>query len=301
MNEGAVAFIDCLGWKGIWRRTSAQLVIDRIKAIKTIAEDEARKFTTSFNLMFGNMRIHQTFISDTVAIGVDVEKKSELSHAARGMLILTVAAIAQRVSAHLILGTPPLSVRGSVFYGQFEIQDSIVIGEAIDQVASTHELADGAFIWIPPELDKSVEAFWAYSAQNISALDEKSVFERYEQFIEDGKNYGPEFAFFKELAKTEPAKYKKWLIWSASAGFLRYSVPIKSQGPVACIVPNPIIGSLKNPSVMIQQYRIAMESKDPAVETKKENTLRFLEYSVNDFNIKLGLLREAILPGVLYR
>ena len=98
MNEGAVAFIDCLGWKGIWRRTSAQLVIDRIKAIKTIAEDEARKFTTSFNLMFGkagNMRIHQTFISDTVAIGVDVEKKSELSHAARGMLILTVAAIAQ--------------------------------------------------------------------------------------------------------------------------------------------------------------------------------------------------------------
>jgi hypothetical protein len=66
-------------------------------------------------------------------------------------------------------------------------------------------------------------------------------------------------------------------------------------------VPNPIIGSLKNPSVMIQQYRIAMESKDPTVETKKENTLRFLEYSVNDFNIKLGLLREAILPGVLYR
>ncbi|MGA3123705.1 MAG: hypothetical protein ABSF69_23320 [Polyangiaceae bacterium] len=68
MRRGAIALIDVLGFKGIWRRHPEEAVIRSMQALLDASQDDARLATKGA----GNVIdfIAPVFLSDTVAFGL---------------------------------------------------------------------------------------------------------------------------------------------------------------------------------------------------------------------------------------
>lgn len=183
MKVGAIAMIDALGFKGIWRRPgiSADTILGKLRALveKTEARlDEpfhSRAARQGLGENYGNAYelVQATFLSDTVVIAVAKKSPHDLTAqiaAARPDLKVPVAAAGFRtaffeasvivdaasfVSAVVKLAAetePFLSFRGAISYGEFEMTEDgrFIVGPAVDDAAENHASAQGAFAWVTP-------------------------------------------------------------------------------------------------------------------------------------------------------
>jgi len=135
MREGAVTLIDILGWKGIWQRK--QNAIDDILKLINVAEHEAKKALTRETLkseqvnVFKDLRNEFRSISDTIVMFTFGECNIALEFQAALASII--------ICQSFIQGIP---VRGATCYGKFSAKGSIMVGPAIDEVASWYETCD---------------------------------------------------------------------------------------------------------------------------------------------------------------
>jgi hypothetical protein len=183
MKVGAIAMIDALGFKGIWKRPgiSAERILSKLRGL--VERTEARldePFHTRGNrqgLSENNSNVYEmvraTFLSDTVVVAVANKSLHELTAkiaAERPDLKRPVAPEGYRplffeasvivdaasyVSAVIKLAAesePVLSFRGAISYGAFEMSEDgrFIVGPAVDDAAENHASAQGAIAWVTP-------------------------------------------------------------------------------------------------------------------------------------------------------
>jgi len=140
METGALAMIDALGFKGIWRRPEVagdlQKIITKLERLVATAKDDPS----------GGMPCSRTlkivFLSDTIVIALTLpgeEPFTSLKLASRSISRLLVESA--RTS-------PVLAYRGAMTFGEFEIKDPFIVGPAVDEAAEAMNAPDAAIVML---------------------------------------------------------------------------------------------------------------------------------------------------------
>jgi hypothetical protein len=143
MNTGAVALIDSLGFRGIWGRYKAEDVLSALRGLKTRMEVGIEKQFSSQPWM----RCNSAFLSDTIAISMSLEQPTPSREA---MSVLYLADVISWALEWTLRSAVPLAFRGAIALGSYEIDTNFLIGQAIDDAAAAHELAQAAIIFFTP-------------------------------------------------------------------------------------------------------------------------------------------------------
>jgi len=174
LRHGVLAFLDALGFKGIWQRAEPTAVIDKF----THLLDQVRQANLYPVAADGlNVHLQAMSLSDTVVIAcsseADPAKFRESSQLVEEVASLIAVA---HVTAGLLGGMvatrpPPLAYRGTVALGEYYLDPEVnlLLGPAIDEAAEHEKLAEGAFVWLLP----SANALLTDRAR--SASSEKSL------------------------------------------------------------------------------------------------------------------------------
>jgi hypothetical protein len=135
MKKGAITLLDILGWKGIWQREK-----DPITKLKTIIEIangnidflKDKEMIRDVENRLRTLDVEVKSISDTLAI-VSYSDDPNLALEFHSFLASIITA------RSIQLGIP---VRGATCYGSFITTDNIMVGPAVDEVASWYECTD---------------------------------------------------------------------------------------------------------------------------------------------------------------
>ena len=145
MHVGAVAMIDALGFKGIYRRHSPKAVIERMQAIR-------REVTAYPSGAADPSTARIVNVSDMIVMGLhDVEEDPSLT-------ISSVAFLVSNLMRFAALGDPPLAYRGCIAYGEFEMEGDVLLGPAIDEAATSAEQAEAAVVWCTPSAAGKIDS-----------------------------------------------------------------------------------------------------------------------------------------------
>jgi hypothetical protein len=171
---GAVAILDALGVKGIWKREKPEAILGKLHALRSVVTGDLSKAQQAFPKMLGAEAITRqaAFLSDSLVVGVSIEPgRAEFlgngppvrdgftdlvrqEHALRDLLF-TLARLLNVAAAD----APRLAYRGTVACGEFEFDDVFVLGPAIDEAAECASVADGAFVWLAPSANWALKLF----------------------------------------------------------------------------------------------------------------------------------------------
>lgn len=150
MQRGAVALLDALGFKGIWRRENgvkpAQLVAKMRRALEAARDVHEAAIELPIAEIPGHVRMH--FLSDTIVAVVEPTKSSDRPSPLDEIEILC-AGIAE-FTEYMMIKPPELAYRGAIAFGDFLIDDPFILGPAVDEAAEAERLAEGAFVWLCP-------------------------------------------------------------------------------------------------------------------------------------------------------
>jgi len=161
MQRIAVALIDALGFKGIWRRLEPSRVVNTLRSFRHLTNE----MTTDVNQWPTSVSFHAQAVSDSLMFATTSPDTS--LEGAQQMLELLGVAVSGTLRATL-LGDLPLAFRGHLAVGDGLLEDGILIGEAVDVAAAQYEKADLACVWLCPQARQVVEsidpkkrnAFW---------------------------------------------------------------------------------------------------------------------------------------------
>lgn len=284
MREGAVVLMDCLGYKGIWNRSGADpdKILAQFTEIRANAEKALQEGMFLLHSQLG-MRLQVSFLSDTVVITVDAPHVQQLAPPEKGRLIHAALMVAQKISNDLLQMAPPLAVRGCAVYGRFEMSGNFMIGPAIDEAAELHELADGAFLWIPPhyvglilaEIQQAVTLVRSRT-EGVDFIDAAKAFAETSGFA----TFAGFLANLKDAEKEVARQIIRELMSSAEEcwNMFNWSLPLKGRGFLDCRVIGPIVGQGIDYDTVAQRYNVAMSVTALDVLIKRQNTLRFLSH-----------------------
>ena len=145
LEKGAVTLLDILGWKGIWQRdenafenlknllSSIERTLIKVKN-KEVFEDDSQVTN-----IFSKINTKILSISDTVAIYSTGTPKEVIS--------FHELIIPMYLCDFLEDG---LLIRGATSYGNFAVEENILIGPAIDEVASWHSKSNLIGVFLTP-------------------------------------------------------------------------------------------------------------------------------------------------------
>ena len=153
-KNGAVTFLDILGWKGIWQKDKN--AINKLHRLIMDITNRAQETTSVVGQEDGAPRGISTTvlsISDTIAIFTPGTPYYALK---------IHADICQLAVPESIKRGIPL--RGATSYGQFSIKNNIMLGPAVDESASWHEATDWMGVILTPsakfQLETDVPENW---------------------------------------------------------------------------------------------------------------------------------------------
>lgn len=154
MQLGTVAFLDALGFKGIWRNHDARQVLAKFAAIEEAAKNALSPQERA------EITISLRFFSDTVIICAPAPSAPILPELAQFDSLLRVTAAASRIASVAANPdpAPPIAFRGAISCGEYDLTDKFVIGQAIDDAAEAERLGQGALIWFTPSATRVFEA-----------------------------------------------------------------------------------------------------------------------------------------------
>ena len=151
-SEGAVTFLDVLGWKGIWQKQDNALstLFEFIEDIK----NKANLITMAYyGNETGSMRAISTTVisvSDTIAIFTPSLGAEDLIRALQ---------IHGKICSFIIPESikRKIPVRGATSIGRYSTKDSIMIGPAVDEAASWHEAHDFIGVILTPSANFKIK------------------------------------------------------------------------------------------------------------------------------------------------
>jgi len=147
MHEGAVTLLDVLGWKGIWQREQEADVL--LNDLIDRAKERLKRFTTDGRgkNQFKEITWDIISISDTIVFTAVGECNAAIK--------LTALFNNVNISNFLTAGLP---LRGATSYGYYSVKNNILVGPAIDEVASWYEQADWIGVHMTPSATFRCEA-----------------------------------------------------------------------------------------------------------------------------------------------
>lgn len=179
-KRGAIALLDALGFKGIWRRhgVTPRQVISKLSRLQWAAQEWLERSGVEVNpklLAEGLAPPHNVvrFVSDSVYIAawpttpipesLGIEHEIDPDRLGMLMCLATVTLIAQGLMLAALSDEPALIYRGVVTVGDFEIheRESFVVGPAVDEVASLEREADAALVWMTPAARATFDMYHA--------------------------------------------------------------------------------------------------------------------------------------------
>jgi hypothetical protein len=164
MRKGAIAMLDALGFKGVWKRRGIddqhELVLEKLRRVQaSLVQNTA--FMNAFAQQLKPRReakIESCLVSDTVVIGVSAVTEEFRDDPRNAMFLTCVAALASASAIQLgvALPEPTLAYRGCIAFGRFEMDGAFYVGPAVDEAAESMEKANGPFVWLGPSALEAV-------------------------------------------------------------------------------------------------------------------------------------------------
>ncbi len=145
MKKGAVAFLDILGFKGIWSSREEDGVLKSLLAVQSVVESRNRVPPKDSGWpTVGKPSV--TILSDTVVITIESDHQAAL---------LLLAEIVIDVMRHFL--TSGLLIRGAIGWGEFTQSGNVFLGPAIDDTATWHEASDWVGVIATPVTSFSID------------------------------------------------------------------------------------------------------------------------------------------------
>lgn len=149
-SKGTVTFLDVLGWKGIWKtkKDAIPTLLDLIKEIKETSKLITEKSieNQSGNDRGATIETKVLSISDTIAIFTT------------GPAHMTIPIHSQicsiAIPSSIKKGIP---LRGAISYGDFSIEENIMVGPAVDEAASWHESTNWIGVILTPSCKFNID------------------------------------------------------------------------------------------------------------------------------------------------
>jgi hypothetical protein len=148
MDNGAIAFLDILGFKGIWQQRSPEEVFSIMDGVTGEIQKTYKKPLPEKGWGLSEDPF-VTILSDTIVIGY---KSAE-----NPVCLLLLGNIVYDL-IHYFLGFG-IFFRGALTYGQYIQERNTFIGPAIDDVASWYEAADWIGIITTPRCNYLIDLF----------------------------------------------------------------------------------------------------------------------------------------------
>lgn len=146
-QEGAITFLDFLGWKGLWQKDNTK-PLESVSRLIDAYREKLNEITNKYIYKDDNINNISELISisDTIAIFtpkiLGINNKDLISiHSETVKYILETSC------------KEGFAIRGAISYGEYSIKNSIMIGPGIDECASWHEKCD----WIGVHLTPSAQ------------------------------------------------------------------------------------------------------------------------------------------------
>ncbi|MEO7932829.1 MAG: hypothetical protein ABIT76_06700 [Chthoniobacterales bacterium] len=166
MNWGVIAFIDVLGFKGIWNRGhSADEILSTLETVRKFATElKEQQNQMSGGDLWENLSLDTRMFSDTLVISchlpqgrIEPDWQEDYESIRRYVLLRYVVLMLSSLVAAAANGECPLLYRGCVATGLFAMNDFAMLGPAVDEAGSFFESADGAFVFLCPSAAKTYE------------------------------------------------------------------------------------------------------------------------------------------------
>jgi len=147
VEKAAIAFLDILGFKGIWQSRETEDVLQLLSGIqKNIVETYMQPPPDPNWPKYEPPKI--TILSDTIVVILESEHPS---------CLFLIANIIGRLYHYFIQHN--LFLRGAVSWGEYSQKDSTFIGPAIDDVASWYEASNWIGTVLTPKTNYVMELF----------------------------------------------------------------------------------------------------------------------------------------------
>ena len=147
MDKAAVAFIDILGFKGIWQRMESEKVLKILKGVQERVKKNYKHPVPEHGWPESSSP-EVTLLSDTIVVVI----KSQEPHC-----VLLMANIINDLAYYFY--EYALFFRGAISYGEYEQENATFIGPAIDDVAAWYESANWIGVILSPTTNYIYDRF----------------------------------------------------------------------------------------------------------------------------------------------
>ena len=168
MKRGAIAYIDFLGTKGIWKKHDAQEVLSKLRHLRDKVLLEHLKIGTRYLKDIAEndgplIKCRAIFVSDTIAVAFWYDSPADKDTTPGALVYMVGKVIAEliRESASSTI-LPARIFRGCITEGEFEFDESFLIGPAVDEAGACHEQAAGALVFLAPPADQRLNEAISY-------------------------------------------------------------------------------------------------------------------------------------------
>lgn len=160
MREGAFALIDCLGFRGIWKRGDHRtaeelrkyqsLLLRKLLKIAKEVPDLVEAGAQPYRHFSEPVVPHANILSDSVAISVQYNERFPPKGRYKNYLAWLACESTIKVLDRFRKDHPALVLRGCITYGEHISSGNFIVGPAVDDAAAGMDIAQGAFVWLHP-------------------------------------------------------------------------------------------------------------------------------------------------------
>jgi|GEM_PF-2370935 len=278
MQEGAFALIDCLGFKGIWRRMENQDPEPLIRKLRQIEDTVSEQLQSKSGLFEfhkdKDIEVNVRLLSDTVAISY--QGGDDLVEMPKGSVVFALCMTVVEILNLFVKEKPHLVMRGCISYGKHLSEGNFIVGQAVDEAAEHMNIADGAFIWMLPSAANLFNDFVEYFV--------KTTFENSEWELKDTE----------ELDENIKKQTIQNMLRDTFFGLLvgkEYEMPLKGGSNLKCPILNPlaVCGDRKEAEEIIRTYSEVMSGERLDIWLKKQNTMEMLEVAIKEYERLIDL------------
>jgi len=283
MHEGAFALIDCLGFKGIWKRTDEAILLNKLESIVSKVDQQLLE-GVPFHLLQREWTISASLLSDSVAISLrykdkekdekdkgeevdqsntldgepkpeeeETTKERRIKEREKSYLVWLIAASTIKILDLFLEGDPNLLLRGCITYGEHEKRENFIVGPAVDDAAENFEVAQGAFVWLHPTAAPKYKRSLQAVRNTIKIL---SCTRKDEELLSGSK-----------VALSQPIIVED------------YNMPLKAGGNFQCSILNPLAFHMTEEARrdVIRKYSRALTHNQFDIILKHQYTMEFLK------------------------
>lgn len=152
MEQGTIAFIDVLGFKGIWQDRNPEFVVEIFMGVEKRVQETHNQNNTCIKNQIQSAKIPPpsvTVLSDTIVIVI----RSDNTGACLTYMSLII------VDLFRYFSSKDLFFRGAIGYGDFYQNGNTFIGPAIDDVATWYEAANWIGVIATPKTSFIIDTF----------------------------------------------------------------------------------------------------------------------------------------------